>query len=679
MLKAISRISSRIPCAIAVLFCIVSCSSAEQVNTLRAPAYPLITIDPYTSAWSAADHLYDTDVTHWTGRPFPFDGILTVDGKDWRFMGSDAKYVPLAESVLTGDWESEQMHMERSFILESIPEGPVYCRHSCRQKAKFYINGEEAINADRKRTGQIMLLTDKQKALLHPGENVISGSCTNRRAERNLYFELFKRLPDTDNKAVQTLADVQATQTRYRFQCGPVELELTFTAPMLPQCPLLVSRPVNYVTYTVSSTDGRAHELSMRISADASGWTVNTPDQCVTTELVGIDGLSAVRGGSIEQDILGKKGDDIRIDWGYLYLAAPSCVKAEAKGTLLCLTDDMGSASKASGHCLVAYDDLWSVHYFGENLRPYWNRDGNVTFESVLLQAENEYRRLMAECRRFDSKLFADAVRAGGVKYAELCALAYRHCIAAHKLVQLPNGDMALFSKENNSNGSIGTVDVTYPSSPLFLKYNPDLCAALLNHIFDYSERGLWTKPFPAHDVGTYPVAAGQTYAHDMPVEEGGNMLILTAAVCKQKKDWAYAGKHWETLSVWAKYLEDFGMDPEDQLCTDDFAGKMAHNANLSIKAILGIAAYSQMAAELGMDDVAAQKRALAVQYAARWEEMADDGDHYSLTFDRKGTWSQKYNLVWDSLNGFHERRVRVHDSSYLEFLQYYRGQSAYV
>lgn len=490
--------------------------------------------------------------------------------------------------------------------------------------------------------------------------------------------------------ARQLSLEVGATRSLYTFECGPVRLAVTFTSPLLLDDLDLLARPVTYVSFDITAGDGAPHEVSLWM--DISGeWAVNLPLQMVSWQRAASQRLDLLTIFSEEQNLLQKAGDDRRIDWGRLYLgtekgaahlAVVDAARARERfaagkpvqgedwdeqprpanswgGAVLAAQFDLGAVNSQTRrvHLLVGYDDDYSIEYFHQPLRAWWRRDEDMTMIKVLDQAEREFVPVVKRCAAFDHQLMADAGRVGSLAYARLVSLAYRQAVAAHKLVAAPDGRPLFFSKENNSNGCIATVDITYPSAPLFLLYNPVLLKGMMEPIFDYCGSDHWSFPFAAHDVGTYPLANGQVYGgnqlkNQMPVEECGNMLILAMAICVVEGTPDYARSHWELLTRWAEYLFDHGLDPENQLCTDDFAGHLAHNVNLSAKAIVALGCYSKMARMLGDGETAEKYWQTAAAFAGEWERMANDGDHYRLAFDQPGTWSQKYNLVWDTLLG---------------------------
>ena len=480
---------------------------------------------------------------------------------------------------------------------------------------------------------------------------------------------------------------VTPLHTIYVFEAAGVQLEVRFFTAALPQDLEALSRPVDYLTWKISSSDGRPHSVSVLLDVNPRV-AVNSDDEEVTWGRSKLPGMEVLRVGSRDQRVLSRGGDNLRIDWGYFYLAVPdqadttlvtssSAISGFLASGELPQSDDMEmprqpregashlavrlradvSAGKpVSRHVLLAYDEADSIEYLDRKLPPYWRRNGR-TAGAMLAESEAQYARLEERGNRFDEELTTDLEHAGGKSYAELGTLAYRQTLAAHGFVADIDNTPMLFPKENFSNGCISTVDVLYPSAPFFLFFNPALLEAQLKPVLEYSALPRWRWPFAPHDLGTYPLADGQVYGggelteeNQMPVEESANMLILVDALSIAEGNWHLADEYWPQLTKWADYLHANGLDPENQLSTDDFAGHLAHNANLSIKAIEGIAAYSQMAKKLGKTDLAEQYAADAKKMAGQWQGMALDGDHYKLAFDKPGTWSQKYNLVWDKL-----------------------------
>jgi hypothetical protein len=487
----------------------------------------------------------------------------------------------------------------------------------------------------------------------------------------------------------QTSLVVTPTRTIYTFTEKQVTLTATFFTPAFPKDLDVLSRPVTYLTFSV--TTAVPHEVTLMVDVNPV-IAVNTRDEAVTWGRGRTAGLTVLSVGSRDQRVLNRPGDDLRIDWGYFRLAVPDdqgARVAESASAVRFFTstgelpeeDDLdmprmprdhaahlavalalGKVSNAPvvRHILLAYTEEYAIEYLGRRLRPYWQRN-NETVQQMLRDAETQYSTLVSRGESFDRDLTSDLTAAGGPGYAQIAILAYRQALAAHELAADADGTPMLFPKENFSNGCISTVDVIYPSAPFFLFFNPTLLQAQLQPVMEYAALPRWKWPFAPHDLGTYPLADGQVYGggeasedDQMPVEESGNLLILVDALSREQNNWGFARQYWPQLTQWAEYLREKGLDPANQLSTDDFAGHLAHNANLSIKAIEALAAYSQMAEALGKTEVASEYSRLAQEMAAKWQTMAIDGDHYKLAFDNSGTWSQKYNLVWDQILDLH-------------------------
>lgn len=577
-----------------------------NVKDFKAPAVPLITHDPFFSVWSCSDELTGDVTRHWDGARKYMFGVLVVDGTIYEFMGK------------VGSNE------------------------------EYYYAG--------------------------------------------------------NRKLRQVSCEIRPMTTVYTFENELFTMELKFTSPLLLNDLKLLSRPISYISYKVTAKDGKEHKYDIHFGFSAE-FCVNLLNQEVFVNLTPYSMYFS----SGTENMLKRSGDDHRIEWGEMHVIAPdyfqTCTslrvyqldlakkygnrnfpvnpmnsqgpRREQKGpesyacyektpvypyypTIVVRKEFTLEGGSFEDHIAVGYNDIKSIQYFGQNIDAYWKKDGD-DFNQIMYKSIKDYDEIMTKVNDFEEELLSRARKVSD-KYADIISLAYRQAIAGHKLTWY-KGEPQFLSKENYSNGCIGTVDVTYPSIPLFLIYAPELVRGMLNPIFDMIDEGLWDYEFAPHDVGQYPLANGQVYGFSMhhrmhrqplesqmPVEECGNMILCVAGICFAEKNMEYFVKHRDLLIQWADYLVKTGYNPDNQLCTDDFAGHLAHNVNLSAKAICALGAMAKMFREIGDISCAEKYGSAARTLAAEWEENAYDGDCYRLAFDQEGTWSLKYNMVWDKL-----------------------------
>ena len=574
----------------------------------RLPCYPLFVNDPYFSIWSKNDTLNAEDTVFWHGEEKPTYGVVKIEGKEYCFLGVK--------------------------------------------------NGAE--------------------------------------------------------KLTQTKREITAFSTIYYFENAKFSLKVQFLSALLPNDMLVASCPVCYLRYEVTpkvDVEDIIVELSVeeRICYDTCKtytWfnedkerklPIKNDFQPVRLGVLKSEKYQTAFVGLRRQQPLSHANDEVGADWGYYYVVG-EYARNDKFGDRQFITAYNVHKGQAKGSLYLAFDDTVSIFYYGQWLKGYFFADGKTIFDAIDFAIANE-QSTVEKCVAFDNLLIEETAKYGE-EYLYVLRASLRQVMAGHKIVKDNKGRTLFLSKECNSDGCIATVDVSYPTFPMLYKYNKELLKGMLYPILDFARMPVWSYDFAPHDAGVYPYCLGQLYAikteddkdygqtlegacellpmyylfpkgndiynfeRQMPVEESANMIILLAL----SGDLKLKEENFDLLSKWVKYLVEKGLLPENQLCTDDFAGHLDKNANLAIKAIMGIKAYAEIAKELKKIDVFEEYISIAKNYAKSWLDLYVVNGKSVLNLGSEDTFSLKYNLAIDRLIGeklfsceFKEREVDLY------------------
>ena len=498
-----------------------------------------------------------------------------------------------------------------------------------------------------------------------------------------------------DTVAPTRLIDVTATTTRYRATTGPRAVDLEFVTPKDVRDLGSWALPASLLYFTVQSQDGKPHAVEVLLQFGPAWAPVGDPSRAliapfgVETEAGPVWGLvfssrreepfgeaaewplwgqhvmiglpegevetraspawaASVGGisvGQIEaklvaalseaQAVAGSPGAFGELGWDAVVGAATPARPAVAFLRITNL-DAIRLGRLLSDHS--AYPPLWKSRFASE-----------IELIGYLAREREALRTLAGEVDARIDKLGAAIEN----DYTTLLRTAYRQVLGSYSVVYDPqDGAPLLINKEISSGGFTNTIDVLYPAMPFFLVLNPSLVKPQLDAVFRAIDGWYWSAPYAPHDLGRFPHLSGQAYGAPMPVEESANMLLMMAAYIQATSDTEFAEAHWDWLTAWYEYLAENGLDPVEQIFTDDFTGPVARNAHLALKAVIALGGFAQMADAAGKAEVAAAARRRYSEMAEQWRAMAWTGDHIVRVYDDHSSWAIPYNAMLGRLLG---------------------------
>lgn len=297
-------------------------------------------------------------------------------------------------------------------------------------------------------------------------------------------------------------------------------------------------------------------------------WYWATDDSASTTHQSGAD--NAVRSQFSTNGKLTNEGDTnfraIHQDWPVFGLSSDlGSVGSSPVSTLFSLGLTQDEAAQYEG--AAAYGPVPSL----------WKSYFETELEALSF-FHHDFSEASVLATWFDDRVARDSIATAGQDYLTITSLSARQAFGATQLCGTKDKTY-LFLKEISSDGNMNTVDVIFPAYPIFLYSNPALLRLVLDPLFENQEAGKYPNSYSMHDMGSsYPNATGHSDGGDerMPLEECGDMLIMTLAYSQKSGDTDYLKLHYNLLKKWTSYLVDDSLYPANQISTDDFAGSLA-------------------------------------------------------------------------------------------------------